>query len=58
MSTEAPDPDLNTDELTILIEQIDTALDQIVGKIESGRIHNPEHETVRIEYYRALGYLG
>lgn len=57
MSSDTPDPDLNTDELNILIEQLDKALDEIVGKIESGRIRNPEHEKVRIKYYRALGYL-
>ncbi len=57
MSDNTPDPDLNTDELNVLIEQIDTALEEIVKKIESGRIRNPEHEKVRIKYYRALGYL-
>jgi len=57
MSEDTPDPDLNTDELTVLIEQLDKAIDEIVGKIESGRIRNPEHEKARIKYYRALGYL-
>ena len=57
MSDSAPSPDLNTDELAVLIEQLDKAIDKIVGKIESGRIRNPEHEKVRIKYYRALGYL-
>lgn len=57
MSEDTPTPDLNTDELNVLIEQLDKAIDEIVGKIESGRIRNPEHEKVRIKYYRALGYL-
>ncbi|PSP83303.1 hypothetical protein BRC96_09000 [Halobacteriales archaeon QS_6_64_34] len=57
MSDDPPTPDLNTDELSVLITQVDTAIDEIVAKIESGRIRNPEHERVRIKYYRALGYL-
>jgi hypothetical protein len=57
MPTDTPDPDLNTDQLDILIEQIDKAIAEIVDKIESGRIRDPKRDQVRVKYYRALGYL-
>lgn len=40
-----------------MLEQLDKGIGEIVEKVESGRIRNPEHEKVRIRYYRALGYL-
>jgi|APHM01.1.fsa_nt_gi hypothetical protein len=57
MSETPPEPDLNTEEFDVLLEQLDKAIGEIVEKIENGRIRNPEHERVRIKYYRALGYL-
>jgi hypothetical protein len=52
-----PTPDLATDNYDAMLEKLDTAIDEITDKVENGRIRNPEHEKVRIKYYRALGYL-
>jgi hypothetical protein len=57
MSDSPPTPDLTTENYDVMFEQLDTAIDEIVKKVESGRIRGPEHEKVRIQYYRALGYL-
>ena len=57
MSNSAPSPDLTTENYDVMLEQLDKAIDEIADKIESGRIRNPENEKVRIQYYRALGYL-
>jgi len=57
MSNSTPSPDLTTENYDVMLEQLDKAIDEIADKIESGRIRNPEHEKVRIQYYRALGYL-
>lgn len=57
MSDSPPSPDLATENYDVMLEQLDKAIGEIVEKIESGRIRNPEHEKVRIKYYRALGYL-
>jgi hypothetical protein len=40
-----------------MLEQLDAAIGEIGDKIESGRIRDAEKEKVRIQYYRALGYL-
>ena len=52
-----PTPDLGADNYDAMLEKLDKAIDQITDKVENGRIRNPEHEKVRIKYYRALGYL-
>jgi len=52
-----PTPDLSTDNYDAMLEKLDTAIGEITDKVEDGRIRNPEHEKVRIQYYRALGYL-
>lgn len=57
MSDSPPPPDLATENYDVMLEQLDKAIGEIVEKVESGRIRNPEHEKVRIKYYRALGYL-
>lgn len=57
MSDPSPPPDLATENYDVMLEQLDKAIGEIVEKVESGRIRNPEHEKVRIKYYRALGYL-
>lgn len=57
MSDSSPPPDLATENYDVMLEQLDKAIGEIVEKVESGRIRNPEHEKVRIKYYRALGYL-
>lgn len=40
-----------------MIEQLDDSIDEIIEKIENGRIRDAEKEKVRIQYYRALAYL-
>lgn len=52
-----PAPDLSTDNYDAMLEKLDTAIGEVTDKVENGRIRNPEHEKVRIKYYRALGYL-
>lgn len=52
-----PEPDLGTDNFDAMLEKLDVAIENITEKVENGRIRNPEHEKVRIQYYRALGYL-
>jgi hypothetical protein len=52
-----PTLDLATDDYNVMLEQLDHAIDEITEKIDSGRIRNPETDKVRIQYYRALGYL-
>jgi hypothetical protein len=52
-----PTPDLGTDNFDAMLEKLDVAIENITEKCENGRIRNPEHEKVRIQYYRALGYL-
>lgn len=57
MPSDTPDPDLTTDNYEAMLEQLDDAIERIAEKVESGRIRNPEHEKVRLKYYRTLGYL-
>jgi uncharacterized membrane protein len=57
MASDTPDPDLTTDNYEAMLEQLDGAIERIVEKVENGRIRNPEHEKVRLKYYRTLGYL-
>lgn len=57
MSDSPPSPDLATENYDVMLEQLDKAIGEIVEKVENGRIRDPEHEKVRIQYYRALGYL-
>jgi tetrahydromethanopterin S-methyltransferase subunit G len=45
------------DRLDDLEEPIDTAIDEVVRKIENGRVYDAENEKVRIKRKRALGYL-
>lgn len=52
-----PTPDLGTDNYDAMLEKLDIAIDEVTDKVENGRIRNPEHEKVRIKYYRVLGYL-
>lgn len=52
-----PTPDFVTDDYDVMLDQLDDAISEITEKIESGRIRDPEHDKVRVKYYRALGYL-
>lgn len=52
-----PTPDLGTENYDAMLEKLDVAIDEVTDKVENGRIRNPEHEKVRIKYYRVLGYL-
>lgn len=40
-----------------MISDLDLGIDEIREKIKTGRVRSPEHDKVRIKYYRALGYL-
>lgn len=55
MST--PKPDLRTDNYDVMLEQLNGAIENLTDKVENGRIRKPEHEKVRLKYYRTLGYL-
>lgn len=57
MITSPPTPDGDGDDYDAMLEQLDSAIDEIGEKIENGRIRDAEKEKVRIQYYRALGYL-
>lgn len=52
-----PTPDLRTDDYDVMLDQLDSAIEELTSKIENGRIRDPETEKVRIKYYRTLGYL-
>lgn len=52
-----PTPDLGTENYDAMLEKLDVAIEEVTDKVEKGRIRNPEHEKVRIKYYRVLGYL-
>ena len=45
-----------SDHYDAMLEQLDKTIEEIVEKVENGRIQNPKHEKVRIQYYRCLGY--
>lgn len=56
--TDAPStPELRTDDYDVMLDQLDGAITELTDKIETGRIRKPEHEKVRVKYYRTLGYL-
>jgi hypothetical protein len=40
-----------------LLENVDASIEQLVAKIENGRIRNPEYDKVRVRYHRTLGYM-
>jgi len=48
-----PEPDPRDE----MIQSVDRAIAEVVRKIGSGRIRDPEREKVRIKRKRALGYL-
>jgi len=52
-----PTPDLGTENYDAMLEKLDVAIEEVTDKVENGRIRNPEHDKVRIKYYRVLGYL-
>ena len=54
---EEDDADLDPTDYDAMLDTLDVAIDEARDKVENGRIRNPEHEKVRIKYYRALGYL-
>ena len=56
MSDSIPDPDA-ADDYDEMMQKLDSTIDDLVEKIESGRIRDAEKEKVRIQQYRALGYL-
>ena len=54
MSDSTPDA---TDDYDEMMQQLDSTIDDLVEKIESGRVRDAEKEKVRVQQYRALGYL-
>lgn len=56
-TTDSEPPEFVTDDYDVMLEQLNAAIEEITDKIESGRIRSPETDKVRIQYYRALGYL-
>lgn len=63
-SDSLPDPDASeatgdvaVEELDSMIADLDTAIEAVNSKIESGRVRDPEKEKVRLKHYRTLGYL-
>jgi len=57
MSSSTPPPDLASENYDAMLEQLDGAINEIADKVDNGRIRDAEKEKVRIQYYRALGYL-
>lgn len=40
-----------------MLEVLETSIEEITEKIESGRIRDVQNEKVRIKWHRALGYM-
>lgn len=59
MSDSPPTPDLRetTKDYDVMLEQLDESIDQIIYKLNEGRLNDIEREKVRIKYMRCLGYL-
>ena len=56
MPDSIPDPD-STDDYDEMLEQLDNTIDGLLDDIKNGRIRDTEKEKVRIQQYKALGYL-
>ena len=52
-----PEPDLRTDNYDVMLEQLDSAIEELTYKITEGRIRDDERERTRCKMYRTLGYL-
>ena len=57
MSTTTHSPTLRTSDYDEMLAELDRAINELVDKIENGRIRDPECDKVRVKQYRALGYL-
>lgn len=58
MTDSTPTPDISASKsYDVMLEQLDGAIDELTYKIEDGRVRDAEKEKVRIQQYRALGYL-
>jgi len=56
-TTQSTEKSSITDSLDELEEPLNAAIDEVVRKIENGRVYDAENESVRIKRKRALGYL-
>lgn len=45
-----------TDEYEEMLETLDSAIDQALQKVETGRVYDVDNEKVRIKWIRALAY--
>lgn len=57
--TQPPEPepfDENMDRSDVL-DMVETAMQEVHSKVESGRVYDPENEKIRIKWVKALGYL-
>jgi len=57
MPSDAPDPDLSTDNYDAMLEKLNSAITELTEKIENGRVRDPERDKVRLQMYQKLGYL-
>lgn len=46
----------DTTDYDAMLEDLDVAIAEARRKIESGRVYDPDNETVRIKWIRALAY--
>ncbi|WP_336365126.1 hypothetical protein [Halalkalicoccus salilacus] len=44
-------------EIEALLDSVDLSIAELERKIDSGRVRNPETDSVKIKYHRALGYM-
>jgi hypothetical protein len=49
------DPDEDTD-YAVMLDTLDTAIEEARRKVESGRVYDAENEKVRIKWVRCLAY--
>jgi len=40
-----------------MIRRVEKAMNEVIRKVESGRIYDPQNEKVRIQWIKAVGYL-
>ncbi|GAB6863260.1 hypothetical protein ACFQL0_22620 [Haloplanus litoreus] len=46
----------DTADYDVMLETLDTAIEEAKRKVESGRVYDAENEKVRIKWIRALAY--
>jgi ribosomal protein L13E len=56
MSTDASADTRESDDYDVMLDTLDTAIEEAKRKVESGRVYDAENEKVRIKWIRALAY--